>query len=419
MRNWSGNYTYTAAEIHRPQSLEELTELVAGAPSLHALGSRHSFTGIGDAAALVSLERMPAPIEIDRVASTVRVGAQLTYAALAEALLAEGLALHNLASLPHISVGGAVATATHGSGDANGNLATAVRALELVTSDGRLVTIDGGDPRLPGAVVSLGALGVVVALTLAVQPTYDVRQDVYEGLGWDAVLQQFDAIMSCGDSVSIFHRFGEATEQLWVKQRLAPGESGSAPAERFGAPAARGDHNPVWDGDPRNATPQGGVPGPWSERLAHFRSGFTPSAGAEIQSELFVARGDAVAALETLRGMADVIRPLLLVAEIRTVAADRLWLSPQYERDSIGLHFTWALRPDEVHVAWEAIESALAPLDARSHWGKLMTRNAAQIAAGYPRIDAFRELRDELDPRGAFVNDWLRERVLGGVTAAS
>jgi xylitol oxidase len=411
LTNWSGNYTYTAAELHRPITLDELRRLAATAPSLQVLGSRHSFTAIGDAEALVSLEGLPEAhaIAIDREAMTVTAGGAVTYARLAQALTGEGLALANLASLPHISVAGAIATGTHGSGVGQGSLATAVRGLQLITSTGETVTLQAGDPRLPGATVHLGALGVVTAVTLAVQPYYELRQDVFGELSWDTVLDNLDLILESGRSVSVFHDLGQRTRQTWVK-RVA-----DAPELRdlFGAaPATEPRHMSV-DGDPVNTTEQLGVPGPWSERLPHFRSGFTPSSGEEIQSEFFVARRDGPAALRALLAIAAPIRPLILTSEVRLIAADALWLSPMYERETVALHFTWRREPAAVQRAAAAIEDALAGLAVRPHWGKVFAMGAEQIAELYPRLPDFRALRDRLDPRGAFVNPWLRERVTG------
>jgi xylitol oxidase len=408
-RNWAGNYEYRAALVHHPTSLDELRRAVAAAASVRALGSRHSFTAIGDAGELLAVDRLGGRIEIDQDASTVSVPAAVTYAELAEECNREGVALPNLASLPHISVGGAIATATHGSGERLGNLATAVSGLELVTSSGDVLTARRGDDRFDGLVVGLGALAVVTRVTLDVEPYYEMSQRVYDRLEWDALFAHFDEIVAAGDSVSVFHRFGERTEQVWVKRR-SPG--GEPPSQLFGAPAASSPRHPVLGADPVNCTPQLGLVGPWSERLPHFRSGFTPSSGEEIQSELFVARPDGIAAVQAVRELADEIRPLLLVGELRTIAADSLWLSPHHGRDSVGLHFTWRRQQREVERVVRRIEAVLAPLGARPHWGKLTSMRAATIAPLYERLADFRRLRDDLDPREAFVNGWLREYVL-------
>jgi alditol oxidase len=409
--NWAGTHAYRAARIHRPSTLEQLQEIVAAAPRVRVLGSRHSFTDIADSAELVELDGLPADIALDRAAGTVAVGAGVRYGELAEALNAEGVALHNLASLPHISVAGAIATATHGSGNGNGNLATAVAGLELVRSDGALLRASRGDPDFDGLVVGLGALGAVTRVTLDVEPAYEVRQRVFERMGWEALLEHFDAIAGCGYSVSVFTRWGEDVEQVWVKSRVT-----AAPEEvrddLFGAVASTVDRHPIIGLDAVNCTPQLGVPGLWSDRLPHFRMGFTPSKGEEIQSEFFVARDRAVAAIEAMRGLGERLEPLLLVSEIRTMAADELWLSPQYRQDTAALHFTWKREPEAVARALADVEAALRPLAARPHWGKAFVARAAEIAPLYERLPDFVALMDRLDPRRAFRNAWFDERVL-------
>lgn len=408
--NWSGNVVYRARVLHRPRTVSEIQTLVSARDRVRALGSRHSFTAIADSAELILLADLVGEITIDASAGRVIVPAGVTYAQLAVALNRHGLALPNLASLPHISVAGAVATGTHGSGDRAGSLATSVVGLELVTADGALLHCERGEPEFPGLVVGLGALGIVTRLTLAVEPAYTVAQRVYEGLDWDVLLANLDAITAAGDSVSVFHRAGPATEQVWVKRRR-PGDR--FPDQLFGSPPARAARNPVLGADPANATEQLEVAGPWSERLPHFRSGFTPSSGEEIQSELLVGRAHAADAIEAMRGLSAQIRPLMLVGELRTVAADQLWLSPAYERDTVALHFTWRREPEAVQAAVAALEAALTPYGARPHWGKAMAARAGTLAALYPRMADFRRLRARLDPRGVFVNDWLIDHVLG------
>jgi alditol oxidase len=413
--NWSGSYSYRASALHRPQSLDELRALVSGARALRVLGSRHSFTSIADSAELVALDGLPGEIEVDAAAQTVTVPGSITYAALAERLNREGLALHNMASLPHVSVAGAIATGTHGSGDLKGNLATAVRGVEMIGAGGELRRVAAGDPEFAGAVVGLGALGVVTRVTLAVQPYAELRQRVFEGVGWDTLFGRVDDIYGAGESVSVFHLCGERTEQVWVK-RLADGSASDDLdldlEDLLGVPAATRELHPVLGGDPVNCTQQQGVPGPWSERLPHFRSGFTPSSGEELQSEFFVARAAAADAVDAVRGLAADLVPLLLISELRTIAGDSLWLSPHEGRDSIALHFTWRRRPPEVEAAVAKIEAALAPLEARPHWGKVFTARADAIAPLYPRMTDFLALRERLDPDQTFVNDWLREKVL-------
>jgi xylitol oxidase len=411
--NWAANLTYRAAALHRPASLEQVQELVAEASRLRVLGSRHSFNDIADADELLVLDGLPGEVAVDHDAGTVSVPAAMRYGELAGRLRAEGLALANLASLPHISVGGAVATATHGSGDANGNLATAVAGLELVCGTGELLAAARGEPDFDGMVVGLGALGAVTRLTLDVEPDYRVRQRAFEGLAWDELFDHFDEVTSAGYSVSLFTRWGGAVDQVWVKSRVteAPEE---VRGDLFGAVPATRDRHPILGLDPVNCTRQLGVPGRWSDRLPHFRMGFTPSSGEELQSEYHLPRAHAVAALQALRDLAGVVGPVLQVSELRTVAADGLWMSPQHGRDNLSVHFTWHQDWPAVRRVLAEVEAALAPFGARPHWGKLFLAEAADLAPRYRRLGDFTRLAGRLDPRGVFVNDWLRRHVLGG-----
>jgi xylitol oxidase len=399
MRNWGGSYEYRAHTVHRPASVAELQEIVSRAPRIRVLGSRHSFTDVGDSEELVTLDGLPGDIEIGD--GTVTVPGHVRYGELAEALKVEGLSLHNLASLPHISVAGAIATATHGSG--TGNLATAVAGLELVTSDGELHATRRGDPDFDGMVVGLGALGAVTRVTLDVEPAYEIAQRVFEGLPWDAVPGVFGAAYS----VSVFTLWGETTDQVWLKAR------GEPPEELPGARPATANVHPLPGMDPVNCTSQLGVPGAWSDRLPHFQMGFTPSAGEEIQSEYLVPLEHAAAAIEAVRGIGDALRPALQIAELRTVTADGLWMSMQQGRDTLGFHFTWKREPELVTRLAGALEVVLAPFEPRPHWGKLFLAGAATIADRYERLPDFAALAQRLDARGAFRNDWLERHVLG------
>jgi xylitol oxidase len=410
--NWAGNHTYRASTLHRPESLGQLQEVLASTRRVRVLGSRHSFTDIADSAELVSLEALTTDdlvVHPGRRAVTVHAG--LRYGELAGALQQEGLALHNLASLPHISVAGAVATATHGSGVTNGNLATSVAALELVTSSGEVVRAARGDADFDGMVVGLGALGAVTRITLDVEPAFQVQQRVFEGLTWDTLYDRFDEVMSCGYSVSAFTLFGNAVDMVWVKSRTDAPDSPAG--ELFGAVEANRERHPIPGIDPTPATPQLASPGLWSDRLPHFRMGFTPSNGEEIQSEYLLPRRHAVQAMEALRSLGDRIRPLLQICEIRTVAADRLWMSMTYGEPAAGFHFTWAPAQQAVEELLVDLEALLLPLGARPHWGKLFLAGAATIAARYERHAEFVDLVGRLDPRGAFGNAWLERHVLG------
>jgi xylitol oxidase len=411
--NWAGNYAYQAARIHRPSSLDELRKIVANAPKIHALGTRHCFNDIADSAELVTLEGLDQAIEIDRDARTVTVNAGTQYGILAQALEREGFALHNMASLPHISVGGAVATATHGSGDKKGNLATAVAALELVTSDGDVLTLSRGDDDFNGAVVNVGALGVVTRLTLDIEPTFLVRQEIFEHLPWEALFGQFDAVTSSADSVSVFTDYGDDAGQLWLKTRLTPGDTLPLRDSVFGATAATQMLHPVPTLSTENLTEQLGVPGAWADRWPHFRLDGVPASGSEIQTEYMVPRRHAIAALQAVKEVVQPFRERLWVSEMRTVAADRLWLSSAYGTDTVCIHFSWKLDPEAVNRVMPVIESALAPFNPRPHWGKLFVATAADLAPRYERWADFLGLAERLDPRHAFRNAFLERHLFG------
>lgn len=412
--NWAGNVTYRARELVEPGSTEELQEVVVAAARaghrVRALGTRHSFSTVADTDGVhvgtrglgtsVRLEDGP-----DGVLAVAPAGS--TYAEIAPVLHARGRALHNLGSLPHISVAGACSTGTHGSGDHLGSLATAVAAIELVTASGDLVRIDSDDADFAGAVLSLGALGVVTRLWLHTEPTYDVGQRVWEDLPLGEVAEQLDAVLGSGTSVSVFTDFvdPDRVTSVWVKERVGRPAS-LAPCLASRAPSTRQVH-PVPGVDPAAATPQQGIPGPWHERLPHFRASHVPSVGEELQSELFLPRAAAPHLLPALAAISDVVAPALLVHEIRSVAADDLWLSPLRHRDSVVAHFTWRPEPALVQPALRAVEDALAPWEPRAHWGKITATPELRVPPGAYDRASFDALRLRLDPGGVFANDLL------------
>jgi xylitol oxidase len=405
VHNWAGNVEFSAADVHRPGSVAELQGIVAGAERVRALGSGHSFNRIADTdRALVRLDGLPQVVRLVPDRRTVTVSAGMRYAEVAAALQAKGWALANMASLPHISVAGSVATGTHGSGDTNPGLAAAVAGLRMVGADGELLALARGDERFPGAVVALGALGVVTELTLDVVPSFDLAQDVHDAVPLDAVAAAFDETYGAGYSVSTFTDWRSGQGTVWVKRRP---DQPAQPDGWLGGRLADGPRHPVPGMPPDYCTVQGGVPGPWCDRLPHFRAEFTPSSGEELQSEVLLPRAAAGEAMEALRSLGDRIAPVLQVSEIRTVAADALWLSPAYGRPTVGFHFTW--RPDTRAVlpVITEIESRLLPLGGRPHWGKLTTADPAAVAARYPRAADFRRLRKELDPTCRFSNPFV------------
>ncbi|WP_432081592.1 FAD-binding protein [Streptomyces sp. WAC 04229] len=411
--NWAGNITYTARELLRPRSAAALRALVADSARLRVLGSGHSFNEIaepGDGGVLLSLADLPSEVDVDTEARTVRVGGGVRYAELARRVHARGLALANMASLPHISVAGSVATGTHGSGVGNGALASEVREVELITADGSTLVLARGDERFGGAVTSLGALGVVTALTLDLEPAYEVEQHVFTELplaGLDTAT--FETVMASAYSVSLFTDWrAPGFRQVWLKRRTDQ----PLPEFPYAAPATEKTH-PVPGMPAVNCTEQFGVPGPWHERLPHFRADFVPSSGAELQSEYLMPREHALDALRAMDAIRDVLAPVLQTCEIRTVAADAQWLSPSYGRDTVAAHFTWVEDTASVLPAVRGLERALAPFAARPHWGKVFTTPADELRALYPRLADFRTLTETLDPAGKFMSAFVRG-VLGG-----
>ena len=420
LTNWAGNLAYGAASIHEPTSIEDVQEIVAHSHSLRVLGSRHSFNDIADTAGdLVSLRRMPRVFDLDPIALTLTVDGGVRYGELAGPLHEAGFALHNLASLPHISVAGACATATHGSGDRSGNLATAVSAVEIVKADGEIAAFSRErDPDVfAGVVVALGGLGVVTSLTLDVQPTFQMRQDLYEDLSLDVVTQHFDELFSGADSVSLFTEWrGPAFEQLWLKRRVSAGDVFESPPDLFGATLATVPIHPIRRMPADACTEQLGIPGPWHERLPHFRMDHMPSSGAELQSEYLIPRRHAVEALHALLRIRDVFAPLIQVSEVRTVAADDLWMSTAFGRSSAALHFTWKPAWDAVRRVLPTIEEALAPFEPRPHWGKVFTMAPEAVQSTYERLPLFVALLRRLDPNGTFLNAFLERNLsLGGM----
>lgn len=412
LTNWAGNVTFSAQRVSRPESLGELRRIVAGRERVRALGTGHSFNPIADTPGdLVSVAGLPRVMEIDARRATVTVSAGLRYGELAGQLDAAGWALRNLGSLPHISIAGACATGTHGSGDANGNLATAVSALQMVTAGGDVVTASREDDgeQFDGLVVALGTLGIVTSLTLDLVPAFGIRQYVYEALPRDQLAEHLPDILASGYSVSLFTTWrGGPVEQVWRKCLAGPGDSPlPEPSRWHGAVLAGHPLHPVPGMSPENCTEQLGVPGPWHLRLPHFRLEYTPSSGEELQSEYLVPREQASAALAAIDYIRDLVAPVLQISEIRTVAADGLWLSPSYRRPSVAIHFTWIKDTRAVLPVLAAIEEQLAPLLARPHWGKLFTVSPEVVRGLYERLPDFQRLRGHYDPAGKFGNEMV------------
>src|SRR5882762_5494246 len=417
LKNWAGNLEYSADRLYSANSLEQVRSYVQKENKLKVLGTRHCFNNIADSTDnFLSLKTMDEVVALSPEARTVTVDAGMTYGQLCPLLHSKGYALHNLASLPHISIAGAISTATHGSGEKNGNLATAVSALEIVTAAGEVVKRSrhqDGEAFL-GAVVGLGSLGVITKITLDIQPAFVMRQYVYENLPLAEVKDHFNAIESSAYSISLFTDWqNQHIREVWIKSRDKEGQAFDATTEFFGAKRATKNLHPIAELSAENCTEQMGVPGPWYERLPHFRMGFTPSAGKELQSEYFVPRQHAVEAMLAVERQRDQITPHLMISEIRTIAADPFWMSPCYQQACVAIHFTW--KPDwpAVSQVLPVIERELAPFQARPHWGKLFTMSPAVLKSRYERLPDFVRLSKKYDPQGKFRNEFLERNVFG------
>ena len=417
LTNWAGNLEYSTEKLYTAESAAQVANFVKKESKLKVLGTRHCFNTIADSRdGFLSLGSLNKIVSLDRSAHTVTIEAGARYGQVAPSLDEQGFALHNLASLPHISIAGACCTGTHGSGEKNGNLSTAVSGLEFVTASGETVklTREKDGETFGGAVVGLGALGVITGVTLDVQPTYKMRQYVYENLPLDQMKEHFDAIESSAYSVSLFTDWQKKRlNEVWLKKRVEEGKESEAPEEFFGAKLAKKNLHPIAELSAENCTEQMGVPGPWYERLPHFRMGFTPSAGKELQSEYFVPQEHAVEAILAVERLRDQITPHLMISEIRTIAADELWMSPCYKRANVAIHFTW--KPDwpAVRAVLPVIERELAPFHPRPHWGKLFTMSPETLRSNYERLPQFVDLCKRYDPTGKFHNEFLNRNIFG------
>ncbi|MCY4672920.1 MAG: FAD-binding protein [Bacteroidetes bacterium] len=412
--NWAGNLTYSTNQLYRLGTVEEVQEIVRRTARVRPLGSRHCFNTIADSQhAQLSLELLPREITFDE--GTVSVPGSMRYGELIPFLDERGVALHNLASLPHISVAGACATATHGSGIAQGNLATAVQGMEIVTASGELVSLsrETDGQRFAGAVVGLGSLGVVTRVALRTEPSYNIRQHVYLDIPLDSIGQHFEEISALAYSVSIFTDW-QTTEstQIWLKERAVEGME-PLEQELFGGRLADRKVHPVLALSAEACTEQMGAVAPWHALLPHFKMEFTPSSGEELQTEFFVAKENAPAVVEVLRGMSDRLNPLLMISEVRSIKSDDLWMSTAYGRDSVAFHFTWYQDWEALQALLPALEEALHPFDIRPHWGKNFGMEPAVLRSRYERLNDFRALVGEFDPSGKFRNEFTQRYLFG------
>ena len=409
LKNWAGNLEYSTGNVHYPKTVGEVQEAVKKCNKLTALGSQHSFNKIADSTEnQVSLKEMNKVVSLDKTANTVTIEAGMKYGELAPYLHENGFALHNFASLPHITVAGSCATGTHGSGVTNGNLSTGVAAIEFVNAAGEIVSLSKKDgEQFLGAIVGLGALGVVTKLTLDLQPTFNMKQYVYRNLPMGELEKNFNTIVSSGYSVSLFTDWkNKNINEVWVKSKVAADDAAPAP-ELFGAKLATKNLHPIEDLSAENCTEQMGVAGPWFERMPHFKMGFKPSAGKELQAEYFVPLEHAYEAMMAMEKLHEKITPHLFISEIRTIHEDNLWMSPCYKKTCVALHTTWKQEVETVMNLLPLIEEQLAPFNARPHWAKLFTMPPSVLQSRIEKLANFKELVKQYDPNGKFRNDFL------------
>ncbi|MFD2202021.1 FAD-binding protein [Shivajiella indica] len=416
LKNWAENLQYNTTNVHYPETVEEVQQLIKKLSKMKALGSRHSFNSIADNDQnLISTQKLNKIVALDKEQSTVTVEGGMKYGELCEYLHENGFALHNLASLPHISIAGSISTATHGSGVENGNLASSVSGIEFINAKGELIQLSREDGDVfNGAVVGLGALGLVTKVTLDLVPTFEVAQVVYRNLPMEALKDNFNAIMSMGYSVSLFLDWKtNLINEVWVKKKLQKGETPDFPKELFGAPMASENVHPVESISAESCTEQLGIPGPWYDRLPHFKMEFQPSAGKELQSEYFIPFAKAYEALMAVNEIADQISPHLFISEIRAIKGDNLWMSTCYQQDSVAIHTTWKQEIPEVMALLPKMEQKLAPFNPKPHWGKLFTIPYETLNERYSRMDDFKGLLEVHDPNGKFRNDFINKNIYG------
>ena len=415
LTNWAGNFTFSTNNVFYPETVSDVQSAVRKCDKMRSLGTRHCFNRIADSKYnLISSSKLNNVVSLNKGSNTVTVEGGIKYGELAPYLDKNGYALANLASLPHISVAGSISTATHGSGVHNGNLSSAVRGLEIVIADGSVIHFmkERDGENFNAAVVGLGALGYITKVELAIEPTYQVRQNVFTDLPLSQLKDHFDDIVSAGYSVSLFTDWQSAfINEVWIKDKVDPSINFVPREEFYGANAATKNLHPIIAIDAINCTPQMGVPGPWYERLPHFKMGFTPSSGKELQSEYFIPKAHAVEAIMAIQNLGKQIGPHLFITEIRTIAADELWMSPCRNQDSITIHFTWKQEWEAVNKLLPIIEKELSPFNARPHWGKVFTMKREVLDSRYEKLADFKRFTSKYDPKGKFQNDFLNSTI--------
>jgi FAD-linked oxidoreductase len=430
-RNWAGTESAVATEVVRPRDVEEITAAVGRAAregrTVRARGSGHSFTAVG-AAHDVALELGEwtgiTAADLDTGLVTVRAGTTLR--ALNAELDRLGLAMTNLGDIDAQTVAGAIATGTHGTGARFGGIATQVAGLELVLADGSVVGCsDTERPELFAAArVGLGALGVVSTVTLRTEPSFVLAaEERPEPL--DAVLEALEQNCSGNDHFE-FYWFPYGPQALTKRNNRMPAGTPPEPLSRarqfvayelmenrvFGAVCRLGRRVPRLV-RPLNKMSSNVLSGRSYRDISH-RVFVTNRRVRFVESEYAVPRPALGEVLTELRRrVPELAEPVMFPVEIRVAAADDIWLSTAYQRDSayIAIHQFVGMPYRDY---FDLFESIVAGVGGRPHWGKMHTLDAAALRARYPRFDDFAALRKELDPAGLFANPYL-DRVLGSV----
>jgi L-gulono-1,4-lactone dehydrogenase len=411
--NWSRTQRCEPAAFLRPGTRAEVADAIARARTVRVAGSGHSFTGaVLTADTLLSLERMNRVLDADPESGLVRVEAGVSLHQLTRELHFRGLALPNLGDIDAQSLAGAIATGTHGTGARLRNLSAQVESVELVLADGSERTLDSGDA-LRAARISLGALGVVVAVTLRCVPSFKLRgvdgparlDDVLDSLDERAGADHFE-FWTFPHSPLALTRTNSHTDderkvpwrgQEWFEDMVVDNYAFEL-LNRIGrrVPQAIPTLN---RSAARAASKRERVD--WS-----FRIFASPRLVRFTEMEYSVPRERGV---EALRGAREILErhPVSFPVEFRLVAGDDALLSPAHGRDSayIAVHVFEG-------VPWEAtfreVEALLSSLGGRPHWGKWSFLGADELAPRYPQWDAFQAVRAELDPDGRFENAWVR-----------
>uniref|UniRef100_A0A915D0Y3 FAD-binding PCMH-type domain-containing protein n=1 Tax=Ditylenchus dipsaci TaxID=166011 RepID=A0A915D0Y3_9BILA len=417
--NWGGNFNFSTQDIKYPTTTAGVQQLVKECKGkIRPVGTRHSFSEIANTNdTLICLVHMNLILSVDPSVPSVTVQAGITYTDLIPFLQSIGLAIPMMASLGEISIAGAINTAVHGSGAGIGNLATQVLGLQMVLADGSVVQYSKGqnDTELAAATVGLGALGIVTQVTLQAQPTYNLAINVFENMDMSVLDTQLYNITHSGYAINMWSTFGTpgVLDQVWITTKV---DSNGVNAygnvsQLYGAPAATAQSSPIAALPPTYVVPQMGIVGPYYERLTDYDLGLSGQEGQQTQSEYYVDFDDFVPALKALQTLSAEINAVVYVALFRITEKDELWMSPQYKKTTMAIHFSWQPKLDQVMALLPKIEAALAPFNPIPHWGKLYTLKPEQYLPLLPKYPEWREQVELHDPTHKFRNKWLEENI--------